>query len=134
MDLQRDMRGVCARVDIYRKRHNRVCVRDISPPGWHLNVPSNDARRRESARELARPSCRTFAAGLSMTGANYESEDKENASQNVRLAKPTKKCEQKDDSENEKLRSENEKLRRENEMLRNAAAEAERAAASAKSQ
>ena len=69
-----------------------------------------------------------------MTGANCESEDKENAPQNVRLANPTKKCEQKDDSENEKLRSELEKLRRENEMLRNAAAEAARAAASAKSQ
>ena len=73
-----------------------------------------------------------------MTGAHCESEDKENASQNVRLAK---KCEQKDDSENEKLRSENEKLRSENEKLRsenerlrNAVAEAERAAASAKSQ
>ena len=59
-----------------------------------------------------------------MTGANCESEDKENTPQNVRLAK---KCEQKDDSENEKLRSENERLR-------NAVAEAERAAASAKSQ
>ena len=68
-----------------------------------------------------------------MTGAHCESEDKENASQNVQLANATKKCEQKDDSENEKLRSENEKLRRENEMLRNAAAEAERATASTKS-
>ena len=64
-----------------------------------------------------------------MTGAHCESEDKENASQNVRLAK---KCEQKDDSENEKLRSENKKLRREIERLRNA--EAARAAAIAKSQ
>ena len=69
-----------------------------------------------------------------MMGAHCESEDKENASQNVRLAKPTKKCEQKDDSENEKLRSENEKLRQENERLRKRAAEAERAAASTKSQ
>ena len=67
-----------------------------------------------------------------MTGANCESEDKENTPQNVRLANPTKKCEQKDDSENEKLRSENEKLRREIERLRNA--EAARAAAIAKSQ
>ena len=69
-----------------------------------------------------------------MTGAHCESEDKENASQNVQLANATKKCEQKDDSENEKLRSENEKLRQENERLRKRAAEAERAAASAKSQ
>jgi len=67
-----------------------------------------------------------------MTGAHCESEDKENASQNVQLANATKKCEQKDDSENEKLRSENKKLRREIERLRNA--EAARAAASAKSQ
>ena len=69
-----------------------------------------------------------------MTGAHCESEDKENASQNVQLANATKKCEQKDDSENEKLRSENEKLRQENERLRKRAAEAERAAASTKSQ
>ena len=69
-----------------------------------------------------------------MTGAHCESEDKENASQNVQLANATKKCEQKDDSENEKLRSKNEKLRQENERLRKRAAEAERAAASAKSQ
>ena len=33
-----------------------------------------------------------------MTGAHCESEDKENASQNVQLANATKKCEQKDDS------------------------------------